>query len=134
MRIPLLLASALALFLVAGASGRAATPPNVIVVLIDDMGWGDLSSFGNREVRTEHLDRLAAEGIRFESFYVNAPICSPSRTALMTGQYPQRWRIGSYLESRKANDARGMAQWLDPAAPSVARTLKGVGYVTGHFG
>ncbi len=134
MRRLILLAVPLAVLLAAGFPGNAATPPNVIVVLIDDMGWGDLSSFGNREVRTEHLDRLAAEGVRFESFYVNAPICSPSRTALLTGQYPQRWRITSYLETRRANEARGMAQWLDPKAPSLARALKGAGYATGHFG
>jgi uncharacterized sulfatase len=105
-----------------------------VVVFIDDMGWGDLSCFGNHEVTTEHIDRLADEGIRFEQFYVNAPICSPSRVAISTGQYPQRWRIGSYLSDRAENDRRGIAQWLDPAAPMLARYLKQAGYATGHFG
>jgi uncharacterized sulfatase len=77
---------------------------------------------------------LAKEGIRFTNFYVNAPICSPSRTALTTGQYAQRWRISSYLNNRKDNVRRGMSNWLEPSAPTLARILKGAGYATGHFG
>src|SRR6185369_16622312 len=115
-------------------SVTAAARPNFIFVLIDDMGYGDLSCYGNQKVRTENLDRLAREGIRFTQFYVAAPICSPSRTALLTGQFPARWRITSYLADRKANTERGLAQWLDPAAPSLARTLQQAGYATGHFG
>jgi len=107
---------------------------NFIVVLIDDMGWSDLSCFGNQAVETRNIDRLAKEGIRFTNFYVNAPICSPSRTALTTGQYPQRWRITSYLNNRKDNARRGVANWLEPRAPSVARIFKDSGYATGHFG
>jgi arylsulfatase A-like enzyme len=114
----------------------AETPrrPNIVLILIDDMGWGDFSCFGNDDARTEHVDRLAAEGIRFSQFYVNAPICSPSRVALTTGQYPARWRITSYLDNRALNERRGVAQWLDPAAPTLARSLKQAGYATGHFG
>jgi uncharacterized sulfatase len=112
----------------------AAEKPNMVLVFIDDMGWGDLSCFGNTEVKTEHIDRLAAEGLRFEQFYVNSPICSPSRTAISTGQYPQRWRITSYLNNRASNEQRGMAQWLDPQAPMLARMLQQAGYATGHFG
>ncbi len=107
---------------------------NFIVVLIDDMGWSDLSCFGNEAVETTNIDRLAKDGIRFTNFYVNAPICSPSRTALTTGQYPQRWRITSYLNNRKDNARRGVANWLEPSAPSLARILKANGYATGHFG
>lgn len=108
--------------------------PNIILVFIDDMGWGDFSCFGNRDASTPNIDRLATEGIRFEQFYVNSPICSPSRTAISTGQYPQRWRITSYLNNRKDNDRRGVAQWLDPQAPMLARSLQQAGYATGHFG
>jgi uncharacterized sulfatase len=108
--------------------------PNVIVVLIDDMGWGDLSCYGGEGARTEHVDRLAAEGLRFTQFYVNSPICSPSRVALTTGQYPQRWRVTSFLASRRTNRRRGMAHWLDPQAPVLARELQKAGYATGHFG
>ncbi len=108
--------------------------PNIITVFIDDMGWSDLSCFGGKRVETENIDRLAAEGIKFSNFYVNSPICSPSRVALTTGQYPQRWKISSYLAKRKLNRERGMAQWLDPKAPVLARELRYAGYATGHFG
>ena len=61
---------------------EVAEPPNIILVFIDDMGWGDFSCFGNQAVETQNIDRLAKEGIRFEQFYVNSPICSPSRVAI----------------------------------------------------
>ncbi|HEY1173648.1 MAG TPA: sulfatase-like hydrolase/transferase [Verrucomicrobiae bacterium] len=108
--------------------------PNVILILIDDMGWGDFSCFGNKDAKTPNIDRLASEGIRFTQFYVNSPICSPSRCALMTGQYPQRWKITSFLNNRADNARRGVANWLDPQAPFLARTLRDAGYATGHFG
>ncbi len=107
---------------------------NFILVFIDDMGWSDLSCFGNKLVETENIDRLAREGLRFTQFYVNAPICSPSRTAITTGQYPYRWRISSYLNDRQDNLRRGVANWLEPSAPSLARMLQASGYATGHFG
>src|SRR5258708_2865641 len=93
----------------------AAASPNILFVLIDDMGYADLSCYGEKHVHTDHINQLAREGIRFTQFYVNAPICSPSRTALTTGQYPARWKITSYLASRAENRDREMAQWLDPA-------------------
>lgn len=108
--------------------------PNLIMVFIDDMGWADFSCFGNTAARTPNFDRLAREGLRFEQFYVASPICSPSRVGLSTGQYPQRWRITSFLNNRAENNARGMAQWLDPRAPMLARFLREAGYATGHFG
>jgi len=120
-----------------GGSQRVAAKskrPNMIVVLVDDLGYADFSSYGNKRVITENLDRLAAEGIRFAKYYVNSPICSPSRTALTTGQYPARWRITSYIDNREMNRRRGMAQFLDTAAPTLARFLSKGGYRTGHFG
>ena len=108
--------------------------PNIVLVFVDDMGWSDLSCFGNRDASTPNIDRLAAEGISFENFYVNAPICSPSRVAISTGQYPLRWGITSFLNNRKANRERGVADWLDPAAPMLAHDLRAAGYATGHFG
>jgi arylsulfatase A-like enzyme len=126
----------LAVFLsaVCSSSHAAADRPNIIMVLIDDMGWGDFSCFGNKDAKTPNIDRLAAEGIRFSQFYVNSPICSPSRCALTTGQYPQRWKITSFLNNRADNERRGVAQWLDPKAPTLARILQQNGYATGHFG
>ena len=108
--------------------------PNVIFVLIDDMGYGDLSCYGGRPGATPNIDRLATEGVRFTQFYVNAPICSPSRVAFTTGQYPGRWKITSYLDNRAADRRRGLADWLDPKAPSLGRMLAEAGYYTAHVG
>ena len=122
------------LFLIFLSYSALAERPNIILVFIDDMGWGDFSCFGNKAAKTPNIDRLAEEGLRFDQFYVNSPICSPSRVAISTGQYPQRWKITSYLSNRDHNNKRGMAQWLDPTAPMLARSLKNAGYATGHFG
>src|SRR6476620_4903388 len=112
----------------------AAQRPNFLFVLIDDMGYADLSCYGQKQIETPSIDRMAKEGIRFTQFYVNSPICSPSRTALMTGQFPARWGIISYLASRAENRDRGIVNWLDPKAVTVARLLRDAGYATGHFG
>jgi arylsulfatase A-like enzyme len=116
------------------ADNKVSSKPNIILVFIDDMGWADFSCFGNKDAQTPNFDRMASEGIAFEQFYVNSPICSPSRVAISTGTYPQRWNITSYLAHRAKNKERGMAQWLDPKAPMLARSLKHAGYATGHFG
>lgn len=121
-------------FLALASSLAAERRPNILFVLIDDMGWGDFSCFGSSEVQTPNIDRLAQEGIRFSQFYVNAPICSPSRCALTTGQYPQRWRVTSFLNNKGDNERRGVTNWLDPKAPTLARFLHEHGYATGHFG
>lgn len=113
------------------AAGRA---PNIIVVFVDDMGYGDLSSYGNTRAQTPNIDRLAREGMRFTQFYVNSPICSPSRVAITTGMYPSRFAINSFLDSRQRNRARGMPDFLPADAPTLARSLRAVGYATGHFG
>jgi arylsulfatase A-like enzyme len=115
-------------------NAQTAPRPNILFILIDDMGYADLSCYGEKRIQTPHIDQLAREGIRFTQFYVNAPICSPSRTALTTGQFPARWRMTSYLAERKLNADRGMPQWLDLSAPTLVRTLQQTGYLTGHFG
>lgn len=125
---------ALVLLLALAAGSFAAGGPNIIFVFIDDMGHADLSCYGNRDIATVNIDRMAAEGIRFEQFYVGSPICSPSRVAVTTGQYPARHRIHSYLNNRERNRQRGMRDFLDPAAPAVARAFRQAGYATAHFG
>lgn len=116
------------------SSAYTAQKPNIVLVFIDDMGWADFSCFGNKDTKTSNIDSMASEGICFEQFYVNSPICSPSRVAISTGQYPQRWDVTSYLSHRKKNENRGIANWLDPKAPMLARSLRENGYMTGHFG
>src|SRR4051812_28208285 len=116
------------------AGAPAATPttrPNFLFVLIDDMGYRDLSCFGGTRVQTPEIDRLAREGIKFNQFYVQC-ICSPSRVALTTGQYPNRWHITSYLDTRQLDKQRGQADWLPADAPSLARFLRAGGYYTAH--
>jgi arylsulfatase A-like enzyme len=130
----LIAAVVMAFTLSAWNASAAETKPNIILLFIDDMGWADFSCFGNTNATTPNVDRMAAEGIAFESFYVNSPICSPSRVAISTGTYPQRWKISSYLADRASNKSRGVANWLDPKAPMLARSLKQAGYATGHFG
>jgi len=130
----LFLIGAWSLFALACSTGESKQKPNVILVFIDDMGWTDFSCFGNTDAQTPNIDKLASEGISFEQFYVNAPICSPSRVAISTGTYPQRWNITSYLAYRDRNRERGIANWLDPSAPMLARSLQKEGYATGHFG
>ncbi|MBN1126715.1 MAG: sulfatase-like hydrolase/transferase [Sedimentisphaerales bacterium] len=115
-------------------SSSQSNRPNILFIFIDDMGYADPSCFGNPKMKTPNIDRLATKGIRLTNFYVNSPICSPSRVAVMTGQYPHRWKIYSYLAAHKANRDRNMADWLDPKAPTTARILQQAGYATAHFG
>lgn len=108
--------------------------PNIILIFIDDMGYADLSCYGNLEMKTPNIDRLANEGIKFTNFYVASPICSPSRVAITTGQYPARHRIHSFLASRENNNRRGMAHFLNTEVPAIARVMRDAGYATAHFG
>lgn len=108
--------------------------PNILFVYIDDLGYGDLHCYGSRVNESPGIDRLADEGIRFTSYYSSAPISSPSRVAVLTGQFPARWGITSFINDSKANRNRGMRNFLDLSAPSVARNLKEAGYYTAHIG
>lgn len=108
--------------------------PNIIFIFIDDMGYGDLSAYGNCKIETPNIDQLAKEGMKFTNFYVGSPICSPSRVAITTGQYPSRHEITSFIASNERNKKRNMVNYLDPEAPSLARAMKHAGYSTAHFG
>ena len=107
--------------------------PNIIVIVVDDMGWGDPSCFGGK-VPTPNIDRLAKEGMQFRQFYVASPICSASRCGMITGQYPARWHITSYLQTKAGNRECEQADFLDPHAPSLPRVFKDIGYATAHIG
>lgn len=120
-----------ALLLALLAPAAAAEPgrrPNVVFILVDDLGYGDLGAYGARDIRTPHLDRLARQGVRLTDGYSNGPVCTPTRAALVTGRYQQRvgleWAIGP-----------GQSEPGLPATEaSLARRLKGAGYVTGLVG
>lgn len=121
------------LALVCALNAWAAEKPNVVFILVDDMGWGDASCFGG-QVPTPHMDRLAGEGMQFRQFYVASPICSASRCGVLTGQFPARWRITSYLQTRAGNRECEQADFLDPQAPSLPRAFHEAGYATAHIG
>ncbi|MES2571073.1 MAG: sulfatase-like hydrolase/transferase, partial [Verrucomicrobiota bacterium] len=108
--------------------------PNIILILADDMGIGDLGCYGGTQTPTPRIDRLAADGTRFTQYYSASPICSPSRCGIITGRDPARSRITSFLQSRKGNAGCEMDDFLDPRAPSLPRAMKTAGYATAHFG
>jgi len=112
----------------------AADRPNIVFILADDLGPGDLGCYGGSRVKTPNIDRLAAEGTMFTQFYVASPVCSPSRCGLITGQFPARWQITSYLAEKKRNRGAEQLNYLDPQAPSLPRALHEAGYRTAHFG
>ena len=90
-----------ALFLTFPArAADAAAPPNVVLILADDLGWADLGCYGSRYHKTPHLDRLASQGVRFTDAYAAAPVCSPTRAAIMTGKYPARLNLTDWLPGR----------------------------------
>src|SRR5581483_3839507 len=109
-----LLACGLAVSPMGDAATAPTRPLNVIVFLADDMGYGDLSCYGGKQAPTPRIDRLASEGTRFTQYYAASPICSASRCGIITGMYPARWAITSFLQTRKGNAGCEMADYLDP--------------------
>lgn len=103
-------------------------PPNFIIFLTDDQGYGDLSCMGATDFRTPHLDRLAASGVRFTDWYANSPVCSPSRASLLTGRYPGNAGVRAILAGHRT------ASGLPPEVPTLATALKPLGYQTAMFG
>jgi arylsulfatase A-like enzyme len=110
------------------AAAAAAPRPNILFFHADDLGYGDLGCFGSRDIRTPHLDRLAAQGARLTQHYVCAPSCSPSRAGLLTGCYPHRTGVTGVL--REEHDHTGM----HPGLPTIAEILAGAGYHTALIG
>lgn len=111
----------------ARAQKAPARPYNVIYILADDLGYSELGSYGNNFNETPHLDRMAAEGVRFTNCYAAAPVCSPYRAALMTGKYPARLGITDYLRPNAG-------QHLDTADITLAEMFRNNGYRTGIIG
>lgn len=112
-------------FLFASAKSR----PNFVVIMADDLGYGDLSCYGNRRYATPHLDRMAAGGMKFTDFHSNGTVCSPTRAALLTGQYQQRWGVDRVITAKKHRD-RG----LPIASQTFANLLSAQGYTTAIYG
>ena len=112
----------------------AAQKPNILFIFSDDWGWGDLSCHGHPYVKTPNIDRLAKEGTDFHRFTVASGVCSPSRTAVMTGHFPARYNIDGHFAWVPSNAKRGMPDWLDPATPTLPKMLQKAGYATAHYG
>lgn len=106
-------------------------PPNVVIIFCDDLGYGDLACFGSPNIRTPHLDRMAAEGQKWTSFYVASPVCTPSRAALMTGRYPVR---NGMMSARRVVLFPNSGGGLPAKEVTLAELLKQKGYATGAFG
>lgn len=130
--IPLALACQSAVL--AEADGVNNPPPNIIFIFADDWGYSDLGIHGSTFCKTPRLDQMAAEGTDFQEFTVNNPVCSPSRTAVMTGHFPARHSVHQHFASIQHHQRASMPDWLDPQAPMLPRMLKEAGYATAHFG
>ncbi len=104
--------------------------PNIVIIYADDLGYGDLGCYGSPVIRTPNLDRMAAEGLRFTDFYSGAEVCTPSRTALLTGRYPLRSGMAAPRRVLFGNSKGG----LPPAEVTLAESLKAAGYSTAHVG
>lgn len=101
--------------------------PNIVVILADDLGYGDIGTFGATDIRTPNIDRLAASGIKLTSFYSTSPVCSPTRAALITGRYPRRLGIDHVFFPESFTG-------IPPEEVTIAEALKGNGYRTAIFG
>ncbi len=123
----------LALLLSGGIQAQA-DRPNVIFIMTDDVGYGDLGSYGAPDVSTPVLDRMAAEGVRFTDFYSNGPVCSPTRAGLMTGRYQQRYDVEFPLGSSGETVASRGGHGLAAEGHSLPFLLKNAGYNTGLVG
>ncbi|MCH2372352.1 MAG: sulfatase-like hydrolase/transferase, partial [Pirellulales bacterium] len=116
------------LFSVIALTTTQARPPNVILIYTDDQGTIDVNCYGAKELTTPHMDRLAKQGVKFSQFYSAAPVCSPSRAAVITGRYPQRAQIPGNVSSHKGHAGMPAHQI------TMAETFKAAGYNTAHIG
>jgi arylsulfatase A-like enzyme len=123
-------------------AAAAAPRPNILLILADDLGWADLGCYGARDIRTPHIDALAQQGVRYTQFYANAPECTPSRTALLTGRYPHRvgglecaigvGNVGRYDEAVWLQERGELG--LPATEATLGQMLRGAGYQTACIG
>ena len=129
---------------VAGASlalpgcGAKKSRPNIIVILIDDLGWTDLGCYGSQFYETPNIDRLAAQGMRFTNGYAACTVCSPTRASLLTGKYPARLHLTDWIPGHARPFAKLSVPKFNQELPleeiTIAEALKPAGYVSGHIG
>ena len=108
----------------------AADKPNILIILVDDLGYGDLSSYGAKDLKSPHLDALMADGMRFDSFYANCPVCSPTRAALLSGTYPDIAGVPGVIRTHPQHNWG----WLSQDVTLLPNVLKDAGYHTSIIG
>ena len=106
------------------------TKPNIVLILVDDLGYGDLSSYGSGDLQTPHIDNLVASGVKFENFYANCPVCSPTRASVMTGRYPDMVGVPGVIRTHSMSDFG----CVSPHAVMLPKVLKRAGYNTAIVG
>jgi len=111
----------------AGATGKK---PNIVMILVDDLGYGDLSSYGAKDLKSPNIDSLVAAGLRMDNFYANCPVCSPTRAALLTGRYPDLVGVPGVIRTHIQNNWG----YVSPHAVFLPKVLKTVGYHTAIVG
>jgi arylsulfatase A len=116
-----------------------AAPPNVVIILMDDLGWADVGCYGSKYYHTPQIDRLATTGLRFTDAYAVCPVCSPTRASILTGRYPARLHLTDFLYGRPDRpDQRllkpNVLRQLPLEEVTLAEALKTAGYATGHVG
>jgi len=116
----------------------AGSPPNVVLILVDDLGWTDLSCYGSKFYETPHIDRLAASGVRMTCGYSACTVCSPTRAAVLTGKYPARLHITDWIAGHQRPFAKlrppAWTQHLPHEEVTIAEMFKAYGYATAHVG
>ena len=130
-RLAVLVLSVLCAGLASPAAAQAPRPPNIVLIVADDMGYAEMGTQGNTDVPTPNIDSLAKQGVRFTSGYVSAPLCAPTRAGLMTGRYQQRF---GFETNPGPEDYADEKFGLPRSEPTIAERLKSFGYVTGMFG
>ena len=115
-------------------TGEAGSPPahkpNVVLILVDDLGYGDVSSYGAKDIKTPNIDKLVTSGMRFDNFYANCPVCSPTRASLLTGRYPDLVGVPGVIRTHLSNNWG----YLAPQAVLLPKLLKRAGYHTAIVG
>ena len=112
------------------ARGKTTNRPNIIMILVDDLGYGDLSSYGAKDMRTPNIDKLIASGMRLDNFYANCPVCSPTRASLLTGRYPDLVGVPGVIRTHLTNNWG----YLAPQAVLLPKLLSRTGYHTAMVG
>ncbi len=120
--------TAYAVFAEGSVLAKTSDKPSIVFILADDLGYGDLGCYGCPDIRTPHLDRLAADGVKFTDFYANAAVCTPTRAAFLTGRYQQRLGLDNALYYQE------MGRGMPASGKTIADALRSVGYATGLSG